>query len=119
MSLIGKWRITHMDCWDRDAIDLVSPGFIELTKGGGHLHFIAVDGCLDCRHSLRNGQPYVDFTWDGNDECDPASGRGWAKLLKDGTVAGRILIHHGDDSGFKAIPFSEPEKRGSPIRRGV
>lgn len=119
MSLIGKWRITHMDRWSQKAIDLVSPGFVELSERGGQLHFIAVDGRLDCRHIQRNGRPYVDFTWDGNDECDHASGRGWAKLMKDGTVSGRIYIHQGDDSGFKAIPFSEAEKRSSSARRGA
>ena len=49
----------------------------------------------------------VEFTWDGNDECDPASGRGWAQLQKDGSLRGRIYIHGGDDSGFKAIRFEE------------
>jgi len=65
----------------------------------------------------RHGRPYVEFTWDGNDECDPASGRGWAKLEKDGSLKGRIYIHDGDDSGFKAIPFGE-ETNPSP-RTGV
>lgn len=26
-----SWRIVEMDLWDRDAIDLVGPGFIELV----------------------------------------------------------------------------------------
>jgi hypothetical protein len=33
MGLAGKWRITQMDLWDREAIDLVGPAFIELGKG--------------------------------------------------------------------------------------
>jgi hypothetical protein len=29
MSINGKWRITEMDLWDQDAIDLLGPAFIE------------------------------------------------------------------------------------------
>jgi len=110
MSIIGKWRITEMDAWDREAIDLVGPAFIEFQGQGGQFHFIAVDGWMDCRHGQRSGRPCVNFTWEGNDECDPASGRGWAKLLKDGSLTGHIYFHQGEDSGFKATPFCEEEK---------
>ena len=118
MSIIGKWRITEMDAWDREAIDLVGPAFIEFQGQGGQFRFIAVDGWMDCRHGQRSGRPCVDFTWEGNDECDPASGRGWAKLLKDGLLTGHIYFHHGDDSGFRAIPYQENDspRRAGPIR---
>ena len=44
-SVTGRWRITEMDMWDREAIDLVQPGFIEFTGDGfGRLGFIAVEG---------------------------------------------------------------------------
>jgi hypothetical protein len=38
----------------------------------------------------------VEFSWEGNDECDPASGRGWAVLEEDGSLCGRIFFHLGD-----------------------
>jgi len=116
MSITGKWRITEMDLWDREAIDLVGPAFIEFGGQGGRFRFIAVEGWMNCRHKERSGPPYVEFTWDGNDECDPASGRGWAKLGKDGRLNGRIYIHDGDDSGFRAVPFSEEEAVGASSR---
>ncbi|MCA1706872.1 MAG: hypothetical protein LC808_27860 [Actinobacteria bacterium] len=47
--------------------------------------------------------PRVDFTWEGNDEGDHASGRGWAQLETDGSLRGHIFFHAGDDSGFRAI----------------
>lgn len=123
MGISGKWRITEMEAWDREAIDLVGPAFIEFMGHGGEFHFIAVDGWMDCRHGQRGGRPYVDFTWEGNDECDPASGRGWAKLLKDGSLSGHIYFHHGDDSSFKAIRFREEErprsKPNSTAKRGL
>ena len=35
------------------------------------------------------------------DEMDPASGRGWA-VIENGELRGRIFIHLGDDSMFRA-----------------
>jgi hypothetical protein len=99
---------------DREAIDLVGPAFIEFKGAGGHFRFIAVDGWMDCRHGQRNGWPSVDFTWDGNDEGNPARGRGWMILRPDGSLIGHIYFHHGDDSGFQAKPFEDDEQ---PIAR--
>jgi hypothetical protein len=101
---VGKWRIVEMELWDRDAIDLVGPAFIEITTDGrGRFRFIAVEGYLDCQHVEREDRPAVEFTWDGNDEGDRASGRGWAQLEADGSLRGHIFIHNGDDSGFRAV----------------
>jgi hypothetical protein len=51
-GLTGRWRIVEMDMWDRDAIELVGPGFVEFAeKGTGEFGFIAVPGRLDCRWS--------------------------------------------------------------------
>jgi hypothetical protein len=60
------------------------------------------EGEMDCREMERDGRPGVEFSWEDNDECDPASGRGWAVLRKDGSLCGRIFFHLGDDSGFAA-----------------
>jgi hypothetical protein len=85
--LAGRWRIVEMSGWDRDAIDLVEPGFIEFTEDGtGQFGFIAVRGWLDCRPVERDGQPGVEFTWKGVDEGDQVSGRGWASLVDDAMV---------------------------------
>jgi hypothetical protein len=32
--IIGRWRITEMDNWDQEAVDLVRPGFIEFGDDG-------------------------------------------------------------------------------------
>jgi hypothetical protein len=104
VSLAGKWRITDMDLWDREACDLLGPAFFSFDgKGSGNFRLIAVEGWMDCRHGQRDGRPFVEFTRDGNDESDPASGRGWVALEADGTLSGHIYFHHGDDSGFRAI----------------
>ena len=105
MRIAGGWRITEAELWDCDALNLVAPAFIEFTEDGssGSFGFIAVQGEMDCREVERDGRPGVEFSWEGNDECDPASGRGWAVLEKDGSLCGRIFFHLGDDSGFTAV----------------
>jgi hypothetical protein len=101
--IVGRWRITEMDNWDQEAVDLVEPGFIEFDEDGlGGLGFIAVTGELDCRDADRDGRPGVEFSWQGSDEGDDVSGRGWAALNPDGTLEGHIYFHLGDDSAFHA-----------------
>ena len=46
-TMAGKWRITEMDLWDQEAIDLLGPAFIEIKGEGGQFRFIAVDGWID------------------------------------------------------------------------
>jgi hypothetical protein len=105
-SVIGRWRITEMDNWDQEAVDLVQPGFIGFDDDGlGELGFIAVTGELDYRDADRDGRPGVEFSWQGSDEGDDACGRGWAALNPDGTLEGHIYFHLGDDSGFRAERF--------------
>jgi hypothetical protein len=105
--LTGRWRIVEMGAWDRDAIDLVEPGYIQFTGDGtGQFGFIAVRGWLDCRPVERDGRVGVEFTWDGLDEGDRVSGRGSASVVDDGTIEGHLFFHLGDDSSFRARPFA-------------
>ncbi len=119
-SFTGRWRIVSMELWDADAIDLVEPGFIEFHHDRtGRFGFIAVAGWMDCREGTRDGRACVEFAWEGSDEGDQVSGRGWAALADDGTLDGRIFFHLGDDSGFQAVR-AEPEpavKRSARRRR--
>jgi hypothetical protein len=106
-SIIGRWRITEMDNWDQEAVDLVQAGFIGFDDDGlGELGFIAVTGELDCRDADRDGRPGVEFSWQGSDEGEDACGRGWAALNRDGTLEGHIYFHLGDDSAFRAERFN-------------
>jgi hypothetical protein len=100
----GRWRIVSMELWDTDAIDLVEHAFIEFDHDRtGRFGFIAVDGWMDCRETTRDGRPCIEFTWEGSDEGDQVTGRGWASLAEDGALDGRIFFHLGDDSGFHAV----------------
>ncbi len=105
MRIAGRWRITEAELWDCDALNLVAPAFIEFGEDGssGSFGFIAIQGEMDCREVERDGRPGVEFSWEGDDECDPASGRRWAVLEEDGSLCGRIFFHLGDDSGFTAV----------------
>lgn len=107
-QLTGRWRITEMDEWDSDAIDMVQPGFIEFTGDRhGDFGFIVVRGWMDCRPLERDGQPGVEFSWNGDDDGRETSGRGWAVLVDDETVEGHIFFHMGMDSAFEAKPYPD------------
>ena len=95
--------------WDRDAIDLVEPGFIEFAKDKtGEFGFIAARGWMDCRAAERDGRATVEFSWAGEDEGDQVSGRGWAALADDGALVGHLFFHMGDDSGFARSASPRP-----------
>ncbi len=101
--LVSRWRITEMDLWEQDDVDLVAPGFIEFGRDRrGSLGFVAVQGGIDWRDASRGGRPGADFSWEGFDEGDPGTGRGWAVVEEDGSLRGHIYLHLGDNSGFRA-----------------
>ena len=56
---------------------------------------------MDCRLTTRSDKPCVEFTWEGNDEMDPAMGRGWA-VINGNEIEGMLFFHKGDESAFKA-----------------
>ena len=102
MTIDGNYEIVEMEVWSKEAIDLVEPGFVRIKGNRGTLHFICVNGDMAIRKVKSGG---YTFSWDGNDECDPASGLG--DFTCDGDIlTGRIFIHDGDDSSFvaKKIP---------------
>ena len=63
---------------------------------------------MDVRDVERDGRPWIEFSWEGNDETDPASGRGWAALAADGTLEGRIFLPMGHDLWFRAESQNRP-----------
>lgn len=114
---VGRWRITEMELWDREDLDLVGPAFIEFDREGlGEFRFIAVQGGLDYRVSDRGGMPAVEFSWEGQDDGDPSLGRGWA-ILREGILEGRWFFHRGDDSWFRGTKAARSPTRPSSARR--
>jgi len=99
---VGRWRITDMELWTTEDLDLIGPARLTLNRdGSGEMSFIAVEVGLDYRIVERDGQPAIEFSFDGSDEGDRISGRGWAVLEND-ALHGRVLIHHGDEWNFVA-----------------
>jgi hypothetical protein len=91
-----------MELWTSDDLDLIGPAHLTLARDGtGTMRFIAVDVGLDYRVVQRDGQPAIEFSFDGTDEGDRTNGRGWAALTGD-ELHGHIFFHHGDDSAFTA-----------------
>jgi hypothetical protein len=102
-NIVGKWRLIDMAQWDQDFIDLVEPGFISFQKAGhGGMRFGAVNLSLDWE---RNDNGKVEFSFEGFDELDEVSGRGWAKM-RSGRLTGLLRFHQGETSGFTAKPWS-------------
>lgn len=92
-----------MEMWDQDFVDEEVPGYIEFrTDGLGDFQFGYVQCGIDWRETERDGEPAVDFSFEGTDEMTPTSGRGWV-ILKDDKLEGMFLFHQGDESGFTAM----------------
>jgi hypothetical protein len=99
----GRWRISEMEVWDNDYLDLVEPAHIVFeSENDGAFVFGTVKGWLDVRYGARDGSPCAEFSWEGLNDTDVASGRGWVILGTAGRLVGHIFIHNSDDSGFVA-----------------
>jgi hypothetical protein len=109
----GRWRIASMSAWDQEFMDEEEEGYFEFDqKGSGQFHFGYVHGHMDCKPTTRDGEPAVEWTWDGNDEMDAAQGRGWA-VVKGEELHGMIFFHGGDESEFvakRAIVRKRPKR---------
>jgi hypothetical protein len=100
---IGKWEITEMEHWAKREIDLEGTGYFSFKKERtGEFAFIAVQGQLDYEIEEVDSRPRLEFSWEGNDEMDAATGRGWARVEDDGSMFGKLAFHMGDKSWFKA-----------------
>jgi hypothetical protein len=96
----GKWRIVSTDVWDE--LDDLGPAQITFGPGrAGELNVIAISASVDYRVGVRDGVPIVEFSWEGDDDGQRTSGRGWARRDRRGLV-GRLFIHEGDEAEFVA-----------------
>ena len=127
-SFVGSWRIVETEVWSQDALDTVQPAYIRFDEESqGHLGLIVIGAGIDCRFSTRDGRPFVEFSFSGDDDGRPCSGRAWASIDDDGVLRGRLFLHCGDDSEFVAerggdgalgpAPMTGPVPRGRRRRR--
>jgi hypothetical protein len=123
--LLGSWKITYMEEWRQDYVDLVVPGHITFEFEGDHLlgsfQFGTVVGWMDCRVQDTTDGPTIEWSWQGQSDSDPGCGRGWARL-EGNKLIGRIFIHASDDSKFEASrragPLLEPRRVATAANRG-
>lgn len=96
----GRWRITWMEIWPRDYVDLIEPGYFQFDEDGlGAFVFGVVRGWIDVRVSSE--KPYLEYSWQGNAEGDDYCGRGWFEFRNRNQGEGKLFIHCGDESGIK------------------
>ncbi|MEG4069484.1 hypothetical protein QUA42_19480 [Microcoleus sp. Pol11C2] len=77
--------------------------YIEIDQtSSGEFQFGLVSGQIDGEVVKDGKDQRFEFTWDGNDECDRASGSGWLKLKDKNSVDGRVKLHQGDSSSLVA-----------------
>ncbi len=103
-GFVGTWHIREMEVWGKEYFNM------------------EIDG-RTVNHP--DGKTRFEFTWEGNDECDDASGAGWFRLKddddKNAMIEGEINIHNGGDSSMfvarrtaerkKERPTDKPKKR--------
>ena len=100
-AFAGRWRIVETDIWDNDFLDEVVEAHITFEGAeSGEIAFGALNGDLDVRYGARDGAACAEFSWEGFDDDNPASGRGWVTIGTAGRLVGRFFIHKGDNSGF-------------------
>jgi hypothetical protein len=99
----GRWHITEMEMWEDDYLNMEVQAYIRIRRdGGGDFQFGLVSGQIDGEVVKTSDGDRFEFTWEGNDECDPASGSGWLEMESRNKLEGKIKIHHGDSSTLAA-----------------
>jgi len=100
-NLVGSWRITEIKGFGSDYVDLCGPAKIKIsTRGTGKINFGAIEAELDCKMDDLD-EKILRFSFEGADEGDPFSGRGYCFIEGDEMI-GRLFRHFGDEFGFKA-----------------
>lgn len=99
----GLWHINEMEMWSEDYFNMEVQAYIEIDeRGNGEFQFGLVTGQLDGEVTNNKAGETLEFTWEGSDECDEASGSGWLRLQDANTLKGKIKLHGGDSSLFSA-----------------
>lgn len=108
-AFVGSWRITELQGFDPDYIDLCGPGLLTISaRGPGRMNFGAVDAELDCKTDDLD-ERVLRFSFEGGDEGDPICGRGYCMVAGD-AMTGRIFRHGSDEFGFKASRLAKKKK---------
>jgi hypothetical protein len=100
-KFVGQWRVTELQGFDAEYVDLCGPAKLHVsTRGIGRMNFGAVDIELDCKMDDRD-ENMLQFSFEGGDEGDAICGRGYC-LVEGDDMVGRLFRHGSDDFGFRA-----------------
>ena len=103
MKFAGTWHITEMENWGEDYFNMEVQAYLEIdNRGSGDFQFGLVTGQIDGEIVKDASGEKLEFTWEGGDENDEASGSGWLKLEDKDTLEGKFKFHQGDSSLFSA-----------------
>lgn len=92
-----------MEQWDEDYFDMEVQAHIKIEPDNdGFFQFGLVCGEIDGRIIDYADGKRFEFTWEGNDECDPVFGSGWVRIKEKGELEGEFKIHRGDSCTFSA-----------------
>ena len=106
-KFVGHWRITDLEGFDADYADMGGPAKLKIsTRGTGTMNFGAVEAEIDCKMDELDDR-VLRFTFEGMDEGDQISGRGFCSVTGD-ELMGRVFRHYGDAFGFKAKRMEKP-----------
>jgi hypothetical protein len=122
-----------MELWDEEYVNMERQAFVEIGPDNlGSFQFGLVRGQLhgyvesleelagrEARAPTEPVPVRFAFTWEGFDEMDERSGSGWMRLTSVNEAVGRIKLHLGDHSTFRAQRASASRsRRGKPPRGG-
>lgn len=98
---VGTWHIYEMELWNEDYFNTERQAYVTVGPDlVGEFQFGLISGQMDCM--IDNELDVLAFSWEGIDEMEPMFGSGWIRLKGPNEVDGKIIIHLGDRSGFKA-----------------
>jgi hypothetical protein len=111
--LLGTWRIVETESWDVGDLDLLEPAHLTLeTKGRGKLGLLAIEAAPDYRVVQRDGLQAIEFSFEGSDEGNRISGRGWA-VLDGEQLRGRLFFIRATTLGLWRGVFPWPRRIGA------
>ena len=94
MNFTGIWHIYEMEMWDEDYFNMEVQAYIKIgSNNHGDFQFGLVSGEIDGKMVNYANEKRFEFTWEGNDECDPASGSGWVRVKGKDVLDGEIRFH--------------------------
>ena len=103
MEFDGLWHIYEMELWDKQYFNMEVQAYIELdAEGFGNFQFGLIMGYLHGQINSDDSGETLEFTWEGGDEDNPASGSGWLRLKEPNILEGQINFHEGESTMFWA-----------------